>query len=102
MSIMAGVAGCLIYSVWDNDNRLYGNIITGFLGSVFSFYLASSISGGNVISAGTDQIIQDGALSYLFSMIGVIMGLMVILMVVESLMLYKSEKRIALWGGNND
>lgn len=98
IAIMVGVAGALVYSIWDNDNRLYGNIITAFLGSVFSFYLAASISGGNVKDYVAGEVVQDAALSYLFTMVGLIMGLLVLAMCAESVMMYQAEKRRALWG----
>ena len=101
IALMAGVACSMVYSVWDSDNRHYGNIITAFLGTVFSFYLSSSISGGNVIFSTTGEILQDSALSYLFKMIGLIMGLLVLLMDAESQMLYQSERNRMLWEGKN-
>lgn len=46
----------ILFSIWDNENRIYGNILASFLASVFSFFLAINQIAGNV---GTETIIHN-------------------------------------------
>ena len=108
--VLAGIDACLIiYSFWDHENRMYGNVITCLIASVLSGLLGLYILNGSVgktipmaaqkfvnwTGPGTNYttsysyvnqtvLMQDTALGYTFSFASVAMFIFLILFIVEA------------------
>lgn len=100
----------IVYSFYDSQNRVYGNIISSLLAVILSFLLAQMIISGGVvtvekfISSTTengstvyqyqDMAIQtiDSSVGYLFMLIGVIMLIVLLFFIMHELSDRKDER----------
>ena len=98
--------GLVIYSFWDHDNRIYGNIITAGLTSILSAVLALFVMAGEVVDqtpqvistlanttlnttttytyARSQVIMQNATLSYFLGFVSVFMMVVVIMMIIDA------------------
>ena len=98
---------CLvIFTFWDHDNRIYGNIITAGISSILAAVLSLFIVGGQVIDeapvviskvmnatlnttttytyAKTQVVMQDMTMSYLLGFVSIFMLVVVILLIIDA------------------
>lgn len=64
----------ILFTILDNGNRVYGDIVTGILATILSFMLANYIISGLIIADGTTPML-DSAIGYFFVLIGIIVGI---------------------------
>ncbi len=80
--LIAVVILLFIYSIADLDNRIYGNIIAGFLCTLFAGYVAVIANTGIVEDGGV--VMQDLSLQIMFIMFTGVMMIYTLYMTVEA------------------
>ena len=96
----------IIYTFWDHENRIYGNIITAGISSILAAVLSLFIVAGQVIDeapvvvskvmnstlnttivytyAKTQVVMQDMTMSYFLGFVAIFMMIVVILLIVDA------------------
>ena len=96
----------IIYTFWDHDNRIYGNIITAGISSILAAVLSLFIVAGQVIDetsvivsksmnttlntttiytyAKTQVVMQDTTMSYVMAFIAIFMMIVVVLLIIDA------------------
>ncbi len=96
----------IIYTFWDHDNRIYGNIITAGIASILAAVLSLFVMAGQVVDetsvvaskvmnttvnttttytyAKAQVVMQDMTMSYLMGFVAVFMLIVVILLIIDA------------------
>ena len=96
----------IIFTFWDHDNRIYGNVITAGISSILAAILSLFIVAGQVVDeapvvvskvmnaslnttttytyAKTQVVMQDMTMSYLMGFVAVFMMIVVVLLIIDA------------------